>query len=358
MNLHGPGWPGNTAQDKRIIQVAIVASVLLHVVLGVATWHIPLKPGLADLQVREPVRDVELILENETPEPAPKSDQPTTYVSVPERQAAAEAPDNPDYLALYHSVAADNKLGDSNRPSADEEGSFENVEIRKEDLDGAGGVEFSPQPQAEQKPATNRLEAGAKGTEQEATTGDSQQSAGEWALPDQSRQAGREAVGKGSDQQEVDSPALENWWGGQRTPSILKAGEKGQTGDRGFDFNQKATGSLTSGVAISGEFQLNTVQWDWAPWLQVFSNELYRHWVAPPAYQLGLLSGTTVIRLVIEKDGRPSSMDIVDRDGHESLHGASVAALKAFAPYLPLPAHFPEENLVITLSLHYPAFRR
>ena len=63
-------------------------------------------------------------------------------------------------------------------------------------------------------------------------------------------------------------------------------------------------------------------------------------------------------RLVVEKDGRPSSLEIIDRDGHRSLHEASAAALKAFAPYSPLPEHFPEENLVITLSLHYPAFRR
>jgi hypothetical protein len=50
-------------------------------------------------------------------------------------------------------------------------------------------------------------------------------------------------------------------------------------------------------------------------------------------------------------------MEIVETDGHQSLHDASLAALKAFAPYAPLPAHFPEENLVITLGLHYPAWR-
>ena len=51
-------------------------------------------------------------------------------------------------------------------------------------------------------------------------------------------------------------------------------------------------------------------------------------------------------------------MEIIETEGHESLHDASEAALKAFAPYWPLPDHFPEENLVITLGLHYPAFRR
>ena len=46
------------------------------------------------------------------------------------------------------------------------------------------------------------------------------------------------------------------------------------------------------------------------------------------------------LKIVIEKDGRPSSMEIMETDGHQSLHDASMAALKAFAPYAPLPAHF------------------
>jgi hypothetical protein len=233
------------------------------------------------------------------------------------------------------------------------------VEIRREDLGGAGGDEYSPQPQVEQKYTAVRQEAGDSGVDQTRRAGEMAKPAGEWPLPSQTSKAGGESVGDGADQKTLDSPALEEWWGGQSNPSILKAGEEGATGDRGYDFNQKASGSVTSGVSINGEFNLSTVQWDWAPWIQVFSNELYRHWVAPPAYrELGLLSGTTVIRLVVEKDGRPSTMEILERDGHPSLHTASLAALKAFAPYMPLPAHFPEENLVITLSLHYPALRR
>jgi outer membrane biosynthesis protein TonB len=66
----------------------------------------------------------------------------------------------------------------------------------------------------------------------------------------------------------------------------------------------------------------------------------------------------TVIKLVIRKDGRVESMEVLETEGHESLHDASEAALKAFAPYWPLPDHFPEENLVISIGLHYPAFRR
>jgi TonB family protein len=71
-----------------------------------------------------------------------------------------------------------------------------------------------------------------------------------------------------------------------------------------------------------------------------------------------VIHGKTVIRLVVERDGRPSAMEILETEGHESLHQASIAALRAFAPYAPLPPDFPEEKLVIHLTLQYPAWKR
>ena len=38
--------------------------------------------------------------------------------------------------------------------------------------------------------------------------------------------------------------------------------------------------------------------------------------------------------------------------------GGQPSALKAFAPYAPLPPNFPDEELVIILTLHYPAWKR
>ena len=48
--------------------------------------------------------------------------------------------------------------------------------------------------------------------------------------------------------------------------------------------------------------------------------------------------------MVIEPDGTPSRMDVLAREGHESLHKASVNALRACAPYRPLPPDFPEDR--------------
>ncbi len=335
---------------------AIIVSLLLHVVVALLTWNLPM--SLASGESYQPAAaDVELVFEG-LPQLSESPQKPTAYVSVPDRMAAEKAPEDPDYLALHHSVAADNTLGDGDKPSADLESEFESVSIKKEELTGAGGVAYSPQPDPARKPAQSNQKSGTEGNERSTDVGDHQEPVGEMALAEQTAQSGAGTSGEGEDAETQESADLEDWWGGRSNPSILKEGEDGAVGDRGFDFNQDARGSITSGVAVINEFQLNTVQWDWAPWIQVFANELHRHWVSPYAYRLGLIDGTTVIKLVVEKDGRPSSMLILDESGHPSLHTASIAALKAFAPYLPLPAHFPEENLVITLSLHYPTFRR
>jgi len=352
LNLPQPGMPGGAPQDKQLIKIAIAVSVLLHLLVVAATWHISLVPDVQRLPDRTRGDEVELVFEDFP------ADEPATYVSVPDRQAEPEAPEKPEYLALHHSIAADNEMGAAEQPSAQEESEYEKVEIRKEDLAGAGGVAFSPQPNPHEKPATQPRETGAEAADNDQAAGDDQQPTGEWPVPAAEAEAGGKTKQEKNDTEVADNPDLEDWWGGQREPSILKAGDQGAVGDRGFDFNQSASGAMTSGVAVIDQFQLSTVEWDWGPWVQVFGNELHRHWVPPYAYRLGLLDGTTIIRLVVEKDGRPSSLVVVDRQGHESLHEASVAALRAFAPYKPLPPGFPEENLVITLSLHYPAFRR
>ena len=67
-------------------------------------------------------------------------------------------------------------------------------------------------------------------------------------------------------------------------------------------------------------------------------------WLAPRGIVAAAVSSLFALRL--------------EENGHESLHTASIAALRAFAPYAPLPPDFPDEQLVILLGLHYPAWKR
>gem|GEM_PF-1108745 len=349
-------------QERRIIQGAFLMSLLLHLVLAAATWRVPFYPEVDEAMARDRSREVEMILVDPPEEAGQEPDptMPTAYTEIPDRQASETPPEKADYLAMHHSLAADNVVGgDGDTPAAAEQWISDQVRIRREDLEGAEGVQVT-----EKIPLVRRSEPGseAAGQEQEARAaeeelrGDQGGRRGDWALPEP-----REGV-QGQQEREAEKPGteeprLEEWWGDQDV-SILKEGEQGQSGDRRFDFNQDARSKATSGVAIVDDFSLNTYEWAWAPWMNRFSNELHRHWVPPYAYRLGIVEGNTIIRLVVARTGRIESLEVMDTVGHQSLHEASEAALRAFAPYAPLPAGFPEENLVITLGLYYPALPR
>lgn len=344
-------------QEKRVIKIAFGVSLLLHLVLGAATWRIPLRPTIDPAMAAPDAQDVEIFLVDDEDLAQNDPEQPQAFTSMPERLASEVPPEDPDYLSNQHSLAADNKLGDETQPSADEEWIADQVDIRKDEDSGSEGAEYAQQPMPETEQGVTPTEEGAAGSQEEKTVGEPLDEIGEWFIPAENAESGGETQGEGEDEQTEEKPDLEDWWGGE-APSVLKEGKTGEAGDEGFDFNQAARGKVRSGMAFQENFSLNTWQWNYGPWMQWFINELHRHWMAPYAYRIGVISGYTVVKIVIEKDGRVSMMNVEETEGHDSLHDASTSALKAFQPYRKLPAEFPEENLVITLGLHYPAWRR
>jgi outer membrane biosynthesis protein TonB len=344
-------------REDRIIAGAFGVSLLLHLVLAAVTWRLPFIPEIDPAVAEAAETEVEVLLLDPEEEAAEAADQPRSYVAMPERLASETPPEQPDHLALHDSRAADRKQGDSDTPSADQEQDFPTVEVQREQLEGAGGVAYAPQALPDPRESVGSPREGAEGEDEEKQEADPRDERGEWALPRETEESGGETTGEEDDEETEEARELEDWWGGAQ-PSILREGEQAARGDRGFEFDQAARGSIGPGAIDIGEFTLNTVAWKWAPWMNRFANELHRHWNAPMAYRMGIISGVTTIRIMVEKDGRLSSLVVLQKDGHESLHDASQAALKAFAPYAPLPPDFPEENLVITLLLHYPAWRR
>lgn len=364
--------------ERRIIQGAFGISLLVHLLFAAATWKLPfLEVDLSQAQPvdqevefytvpEEPTRpddreEAEESAEDEADDAGSKAarQMPREITMVPERLASETPPERADYLASYHSIAADNVLGgDSNSPTGADDGDrglLNQVAIQEEDFSGAPGVAFYQQTMPDPAVEAGPLGAGTEGTEEKDSQGEDRGALGEWALPQESAAAGskEEARQETGEKQ----PELAEWWG-EQIPSVLREGTEGTTGDRGFEFNQASSGMPGSGVAIDGDFSLNTYAWNYGPWMKRFGNQLRRVWMAPYAYRVGIISGKTVIRVVIEKDGTPSSMEILETEGHASLHEASLAAMKAFAPYAPLPGGFPEERLVIKMVLLYPDWKR
>jgi hypothetical protein len=121
---------------------------------------------------------------------------------------------------------------------------------------------------------------------------------------------------------------------------------------------QEAMSNPEGNVTISDGISLNTVAWDYAPWIQRFLRVVEERWRAPVGYHLGLIYGWTLVRLEIAQGGELLDLRVVGSEGHEALSNASVHALRSPAPYHPLPADFPEEKLVLQIKMMYPKLER
>ncbi len=113
----------------------------------------------------------------------------------------------------------------------------------------------------------------------------------------------------------------------------------------------KGEGSATASV---GGISINTMAWDFAPYLLDLKQRVKQHWIPPIAFTaLGAIHGYTKINFKIYPDGSMEGLAIVETNGHESLHRSSLNAIKGAAPFRPLPDGFPEEYLDITFGFYY-----
>ncbi|MBD3222101.1 hypothetical protein GF314_12750 [bacterium] len=345
-------------QPNRRLGVMLAVSLLVHALL----WVLVQTASFGFLVPRPSVERVELVLADDPPlevVPMPgemaADETPRRITLMPER-LAGEEPEQADFLADVSSRAADLVPGGEAgaQPRASRESDVQAVQIREETADEGADVEVSgsvmPPPQPATRPRTEPVEEDPVLPTDAAEHGDEPLTA-----PEE-----RDETTEPAPDERPDGPAsdYEDWVSEQRAPSLLDPGERANPGDRGFEFDQVETGNIETNVDIVGGYRLNTYAWNFAPWIRRFANDLQRSWIPPYAYRLGLIDGRTEVRVVVERDGRPSRMDVLSSEGHESLHTASVSALKACAPYLPLPPDFPEDKLVIVFTLIYPEWRR
>lgn len=373
---HSMGSPsGRLAGDRRVLLVAFVVSVLLHLAGVLVAQRVPVNlsesgraPSEQTVEIAlEPDRSAAAEAAAEAEAEAERKERERIFTSIPERLASQtppqDDPDQPQYLAMYHALAANPTVGgDALRPSAPQPAESEAVAVRREELEGAAGVSVTAGAAAEPRQPTTAREAAEQAQAvarqeraelaQERKRSRPLDSAEQGVLP--VPQADEVEPARRREEARTAAPApLEPWWS-PTAPSILRQGAQGAAGDRGIDFDQEARGLQTSGVARVGDFSLNTWEWNYAPWMQAFGNALMRNWVPPPARQMGLISGKTVLRVVVEKNGLVSVAEIVETEGHQSLHDASRSALLSSSPFAPLPSHFPLAHLEIRLTMFYP----
>jgi len=332
---------------------ALLASLMIHVLLVLVTWNLdfvgeaPHDPGSTGPRQS---KVVEMIL---VPEAEFGFDRPKTFTSVPDRHEVEAPPKNPDFLAAINSRAADLlDGGEANAsPGADRRGELNQVAILRNEGGGSPGGMTTLQPieshEDGQDGDDDQGAADRRGRPDDEPLDEGLVETG----VDQGDQGDQQGVRRG---ETAGSPELADL-PDPAPPSILNQ-NPGKTGDRGFTYDQQSI-SAGGNMIQFGEYSLNTVEWDFAPWLEQFKRDFLPHWIPPYAYRLGVIDGKTVLRLVIKPDGVIEALDVIEKYGHESLHDASRSALRATAPFAPLPRDFPEEHLVLELGLHYPAWQ-
>jgi hypothetical protein len=122
------------------------------------------------------------------------------------------------------------------------------------------------------------------------------------------------------------------------------------------DIHQPEMYKPDGNASLMGDVSLNTVAWDYAPWLQHFETKVMRNWFAPTAYSIGLLKegGWGLFQLDVSRSGRVLHLALLGEQGHPSLIRTAQSALSNVSPLDPLPADFPESTLVIRVRMTYP----
>ena len=109
-----------------------------------------------------------------------------------------------------------------------------------------------------------------------------------------------------------------------------------------------------SARASIGGIQLSTTEWDFAPYLLDLKRRIKQKWIPPIAFTaLGAIHGYSWVRFRIYPDGHMEGADIIETEGHDSLHRSSLNAVKGAAPFRELPDDFPDPFLEIEFGFYY-----
>lgn len=117
------------------------------------------------------------------------------------------------------------------------------------------------------------------------------------------------------------------------------------------NFNYKPRGGMATGGAV-----FESGSYDITPWAEKVIRRIRENWHPPLAVQLGI-KGLTVVKIVVELDGRVSLLMIERPSGVQAYDEAAMAAVKNSTPFPPLPQDYPYSNLVGHLFFYYNLLR-
>ena len=292
--------PGTRRESTtRIWSAALALTLLMHVVVIGSLWILrPFSPKPVEARPSDPI---ELIFE---PAVNAENEDPSFFSELPE-ELADVAPEDPDFLSNIDSQARDEVAGDTENSLPRLDGSSE-----------APHVALIPGDPVPAQPSTK-----------------------EQTSPQQEQDL--EALGsETTPYQEPQPPVTDS--------KLLLSRPRGTD-----DILQDAMNNPEGGTPLTGGVTLNTVAWEYAPWLQKFRRDFLRDWRAPYAYRMGVIHGSHVLELEILPSGELARLEVKVQEGSADLVTTSTFTFETMAPFQPLPEGFPEESLILNIKLVY-----
>ncbi|MGH7741505.1 MAG: energy transducer TonB [Candidatus Eiseniibacteriota bacterium] len=321
----------SSSRDAWIIAWAL--TLLLHALAIVGIRRLPPMARASETHVPQ-FEPVQLVFTRASAKPA-QEQQPNFFTELPPDRKDV-APDKADFLSNVTSRARDQGPGgNSELPRMRGEGDAPMVALEP------GG---SPPP----PPPSSAVPSPASPSPPSATSPKSPPSPAVSATPSaESRAQSKGAEGPAASVQPQDAgearPAAE------APPPLV--GSSGHS-----DMHQIEMDNPEGNASLRGDVSLNTIRWEYAPWLERFGRKLMEKWVAPTAYYLGILKegGWAMIEVEIAPSGQLLRLDVLEQHGHPALITAAASALRSMAPMERLPADFPEKTLILRIRMIYP----
>lgn len=235
---------------------------------------------------------------------------------------------------------------------------FESVRIDMEPAPPPEPMEFTlvsppetPTPTDRESPFRSTVDSEASDSDPDDTQSRVPRSDGRFPIPDTpAEQEGADGGGKAelpplpTEESDLTEAIHRSKFTSQMSPSHTPS-----LPDETMDFAEEGSAS-----ASIGGIQLNTTAWDFAPYLLDLKRRIKQKWIPPIAFtSLGAVHGYTWVRFRIYPDGHMQALEVIETEGHGSLHKSSENAVKGAAPFRELPQDFPEDYLEIEFGFYY-----
>jgi outer membrane biosynthesis protein TonB len=103
----------------------------------------------------------------------------------------------------------------------------------------------------------------------------------------------------------------------------------------------------------SADIQFDAMGVDFGPWLRRFKAQVERNWLLPQVATIGMRERSVVIQFAVLRNGTIVGLEVVQPADLEPLTNAALNALKLSNPTAVLPAEYPIDRVLITVTFRY-----